>query len=278
MRRALIYAHFDPNGLLHDYVIASLRSYREHCATLVFVSTNVAPQEIHKIQNIVDHTISRENTGYDFLSWKMGLDILPDQQDYDEIIFTNDSIIGPLGPIKNLFSPIYSQKDFWGISDNIEGGYHLQSYFLAFKKHVFRSTAFQNWLSSIKPQQSKKSYILHYETSLTQILLSAGFSVGVLYTEKFYLSRLLFNRKASPENVPINTPPTQHSVLYTRLREGLSPNPSLKKWKKLLSAGFPFIKKSLFEKQKMNAAIVKYIEHETTLNVDLIRNYLSSRD
>ena len=68
--------------------------------------------------------------------------------------------------------------DFWGICANDEFNYHLQSYFLVFKKKVFSSSVFTDFLNSIKQEKNVSDIIFNYEVKFTQVLQSAGFSCG----------------------------------------------------------------------------------------------------
>lgn len=52
---------------------------------------------------------------------------------------------------------------------------HIQSYFVAFKKKVFLSEIFDNFMRSITFEENKRDVIIKYEIGLSEILTSNGF-------------------------------------------------------------------------------------------------------
>jgi rhamnosyltransferase len=65
--------------------------------------------------------------------------------------------------------------DFWGMTDNTEIAWHLQSYFLVFKRPVIDSKDFAEFWKSIVPEQPKNQIIHKYEVGLTRYLTELGF-------------------------------------------------------------------------------------------------------
>ena len=60
----------------------------------------------------------------------------------------------------------------------IDVDFHIQSFFMVFKKDVFRSNLFKNFMSSIEKQNHKDDIILNYEIGLSQLLLKNGYRVA----------------------------------------------------------------------------------------------------
>ena len=98
IKRALIFAHYDRDGVIDPHVQYALQCYREVVNCLIVVSTSATALP-ESIAQHVDQFISRPNKGYDFCSWKKGMESLGDYRQFDEIICCNDSVYGP------LFSP-----------------------------------------------------------------------------------------------------------------------------------------------------------------------------
>ncbi len=110
--RALIYVHFDRDGIVDPYVEFALAQYRPHVDHLVFVSPSVR-ELTAKQKSLVDHFVSRENIGYDFGSWRDGLSTV-DLDRFEEILFANDSVYGPLwSPGLVLEFGRQRDLDFW---------------------------------------------------------------------------------------------------------------------------------------------------------------------
>ncbi len=191
MKRAVIFAHYDKDAIIDDYVIYYLKELNKITDTIVFVSCcELSDNEIEKVKTITPDIIAKFHDEYDFGSYKRGFLYLKEKLDeFDELIFANDSCYGPLYPLKNVFDKMEDQNcDFWGITKNRLGiikkhnGYnfikreHLQSYFLVFKQNIFMSEIFQNFISSIKHYDNKNDIIINYEIGLTELLHAKGFS------------------------------------------------------------------------------------------------------
>jgi rhamnosyltransferase len=77
-RRAFVIAHYDSAGR----IALHLRALAGHLASLgrvVFVSTQLAPHEARALPKAVE-VITRPNEGYDFFSYKRGIEALGDLQ------------------------------------------------------------------------------------------------------------------------------------------------------------------------------------------------------
>ena len=191
MKRAAVFAHYDKDSLIDDYVLYYLKELKTIADTVVFVSCCDLPEEeTSKLKGIVSHVITEKHDEYDFGSYKRGFLFLKDRlDDFDELIFANDSCYGPLYPLEKVFSKMEKENcDFWGITKNrfgiikVDGEYkltkrpHLQSYFLVFKNNVFLADVFYNFIQSIKHYENKNDIIINCEIALTEKLKEAGFS------------------------------------------------------------------------------------------------------
>lgn len=176
MNRLCIFAHYDRDNIVDDYVYFYLKNLKRMCKKIVFVTTSVLNEnEKNGLTKYSDSIITRENRGYDFMSWRVGLEseIL---EGYDEILLCNDSVYGPLFPLEEAFGFMSTRDcDFWGMTESYQISYHLQSYFLVFRKTVILSPAFQKFWGDITIQESKSELIRFYEVGLSSVLLGAGF-------------------------------------------------------------------------------------------------------
>ena len=121
MPRALILAHYDQDGLIDPHVIQALQIYRRLVDRLVVVST-AASSLPPAAANLVDDFVTRPNKGYDFCSWKLGLERLLPHHEFDEIVFCNDSVYGPLSKWERLLDdPRVEDADLWGMVRSIQG-------------------------------------------------------------------------------------------------------------------------------------------------------------
>lgn len=191
MRRAAIFAHYDKDNIVDDYVIYYLKALKEVACEIIFVSCNpIVESEKLKLDGIADFIIDEKHDEYDFGSYKRGYLYLKERlNDFDELIFANDSCYGPLYPLREVFDKMETEEqcDFWGITKNrfgvekndekyvVVNSPHLQSYFLVFKRNVFLSKVFDEFMQSIKHFDNKNDIIINYEIGLSEKLTQEGF-------------------------------------------------------------------------------------------------------
>jgi lipopolysaccharide biosynthesis protein len=225
MKRLAIFAHYDGHAEVKRYITFYLEALREHCTDITFVSTAPLPEaELAKVRPYCGTTLLMENVGFDFGMWKHALD-RTEAGDFDEIVLTNSSIFGPLWSLGPAFERMTrSSCDFWGMTDNLEIAWHIQSYFLVFKRPVLVSSAWKAFWSAVLPYRDKAQVIRCYEVGLTIYLVENAFRAEAL--------------------VPIRTlPPFPFPKnLYKRKR---NKNPTAFYPTLLLERGMPFVKVEL---------------------------------
>lgn len=247
MARAVVFVHYDRDGVFDDHVVHALRQYRGLADHLVVVSTS-ARELPATLEPIVDTFIPRENVGYDFCSWRAGLESLGDPARFDEVVCANDSVYGPLFDLAPAFSdPRIIDADFWGMCLSDQGikrrgggpAPHLQSWFFAMRRPLLGSAAFREFWRSVRPQAGKHSVIDRYEIGMSECFQAAGFRIAGLYDQ----------RTAPPvtlaelwPHLSLRAPLRSRRLLRKSRRMH---NPSELLWRRLLDAGVPYVKVSL---------------------------------
>ena len=156
--------------------------------------------------------LRKPNLGYDFGSWAVAFETFPQIFNAENLILTNDSLIGPLSDFSQLLEDLEkSPYDITGITDNAQLQYHIQSYLMHFNKNAIENLNIQNFLKSIVHLGLKNDVILKYELGLTRTAQLSGLYVGALF----------------PWNIVVLP----------------GKNPSLKGWNRLFELGFPFLKR-----------------------------------
>jgi len=180
IKRAAVLVHYDKDDIIDPYIYTYLKALQVCTTHLVFVTTSkINNTQINALYQYCDTVIVRENIGYDFMSYKIGLESF-DYKKYDEVLISNDSVYGPLYPMQELFDTMKTQKcDFWGITDNTDMGYHIQSYFLLVKKSVLLNKTFHDFWRNLEILHDKNEIIQRYEVGFTQTLLKAGFTPAI---------------------------------------------------------------------------------------------------
>jgi rhamnosyltransferase len=116
--------------------------------------------------------------------------------------------------------------DFWGMTDNLERSWHVQSYFVVFKRRVVDSDAFRLFWKNVQAHRDKTQVILDYELGLTRALTEQGFRPGVFAAIDRWSNAL-----------------TRRTRWWMKLRRRY--NPTLLYPVQLLRIGMPFVKVQL---------------------------------
>jgi len=265
MTRTVIFAFYDKSGIIHDYVLNYLRHLKEVAENIIFIADNRASKtEQDKLQGLVEYAEFNQHGEYDFGSYKRGFQYALNSgilKHTDELIFANDSCF-----CIDSFVPIFkkmaqSNCDFWGITESKAPVHHLQSYFLVFKKPVFTSPAFTDFVNGITKQASVKDVIKNYELKLTALLEENGFKpdafirasdehdptsqmLKLLNTGDVLIKRKIFTKKELSKNSPraiLKKIKTEHLQAY---------NDILNYYKKTFFPLFPLIMPVDIEKIK----------------------------
>ena len=179
--RLCVFSHFDRDNRIDDYVVYYLEQLHNLGCETVLVSTSGSLEGtgVDKVRPYCRRIIVRENRGYDFGSWKVGLQDAGNLSSYDGLILANDSVYGPIRDLQEVFHDMDAYGyAAWGITDSLEIRYHLQSYFLVFDKSVWNSSAFTEFWRDLPYYRFKWSIISNCEVGFSQRLLRAGFRLG----------------------------------------------------------------------------------------------------
>ena len=220
--RIVLFAHFDRDGLIDDYVLHYLRGLQSISARILFMSDcDLRDGEAEKLSGLAELVFAAPHGEYDFGSWKRGFEALNyDLSGWDELIIANDSCYAPLFSLERAFDLI-GECDFWGATKEPysrlatyiamwraertdkkrqaccdvraeEDFDFLNSYFMVFKKPVLGDPAFTDFWRKVERQADKERVIELYEMGLTKLLVSSGYKfacfavrAGVVAYKKF---------------------------------------------------------------------------------------------
>ena len=258
-RRGVVVVHFDARGVIHPYLVEALKEYRTISERLILVSSSATelPEPLRR-SNILDQFVSRANVGYDFCSWRDGLNASPALRDLDEVLFVNDSAYGPLSSLeRTLQHEKIRDADMWGMSLSALPAPHIQSWFFAFRKRILTSEAFERFWHNVRPLQSKTAVVNRYEIGMSQFFMLNGFHVEAIYD-------------SSEQTDPSWQERWRHAALWSPLRSikhlrktraRRSPfNHSELLWDRLWDAGVPFLKSAIFRHDHYR------LNHQVVLN------------
>lgn len=294
MKRLAVFSHFDHQNIVDDYVIYYLDALVKIGFDIVFVSNSfITSKDENRVGGFCKKVIVRENTGYDFYCYKIGVLLSGLEVDnYDQILICNDSVYGPVFDLSLVFNIMDSkQVDMWGITSSTQVSKHLQSYFIVFNKTIIKSGCLQEYFNGVKLLSNKKDIILKYEIGLTKYFFDKGFTYASFYSfpSKMKAARVIFYNKII--NRAINIRNHHGREIFRELKKIIKNiirlhalinstdyNPSIFFWKDLLGCGGPFIKIELLRKKNMEidprGSILKKIMISTKYPVTIIEQHL----
>ena len=248
MRRAIILAHFDPDGLLDPHVRGALVAYRRVADRVVLVSTTLArlPADVG---GLVDQFHSRANHGYDFGSWRLGLESLGASGVFDEVVCVNDSVYGPLWDLGGVLADRrVADADFWGMvrsdqpprSRRGRPAPHVQSWFFAARRRLLDHPAWRTFWQGVVPQPSKEAVIDRYELGLSEMVARTGLRTAALFDAT--RAGPLTTAEIMP-HMSLRDP--LRSWRHLRKARRTPHNPSELAYRRLLAAGVPYVKVGL---------------------------------
>ncbi len=224
--------------------------------SVVFVTNSgyLRDDSMAALQPLCAGILIRRNVGYDFGAMREGLDFLRlPRDDTEMVLIANDSVYGPLRPLDPILAQIdFDAADIWGATESWQTRYHLQSYFLLVGRRALASEAWRGFWRQVRPVQSKRWVIRHYEVGLTQALVRDGLRCAALWPYTDLVNRVDPSLMATADetdalaNDPSTTARRSHAG---RIRHGAVArrplNPTSELWRQLLQAGCPFLKREL---------------------------------
>ena len=179
--RYAICVYYDSEGELRPFMEHFLLSLKEVCTgILLVINGTITENSKIKISNLGINILQRENKGYDFHAYRDGYLFLKNthQLIMDELIFCNSSCYGPVTPIQNVFEVMNRKNvDFWGLTQWHSPPWpdHIQSYFLVFRKSIYRSLDFEKYWQHLPTLRNRKEAIEKCEVSLTSHFAQKGY-------------------------------------------------------------------------------------------------------
>lgn len=214
-KRICLLAGFDKRNKIQDYVVYLIQELSKISDVYYFADGEISNEELAKIRPYAKYAESAPHKGYDFGSWQYLIHHIGWKEliEYDEMIICNDSIYGPMTNMRDIFDYMELRGyDFWGLTENYNSRYHLDSYFMVFNNDILRNRKFQEFWQNITPGSSRKTY----ETVLTPFLTEQGF-VGNSYIKNYkkedqlaYPMHLLKHNKMPFVRVKVLKDPAYH--------------------------------------------------------------------
>jgi rhamnosyltransferase len=202
IKNIAIVAHFNENGGIDENFSSAMKSLCLIFDRIILVSTSpISNFEIEIFSNV--NLILRPNIGYDFYSYKVGLNLVSDfGENVETVTLINSSfyITDMLKFQNTVLEMIESAKKFQviGLTESKQFSWHLQSYLISINSSIINAKWFKEFFDRVNPLNNKEEIIFRYEIGFSQEMLKNRVSVISLYNpnllQKIY-SQMLWMRR-----------------------------------------------------------------------------------
>lgn len=216
----IVIAHYDTEGLIKADLLNFANQMAKSYDNIVFVSTHLSVTAKDQLDPAI-HVIVRENTGYDFYSYKIGLTYLKENKNILTVFLMNSSFcILDAGKLSSSFFAIdYSDIDLLGLTTSREIAHHAQSFLLRINNSLYTSSLFEAWWQKMKPLNNRDEVIKNYEIGMSQFFIDHGFIVNSLYQPSLEAQALAIKKKPD---------------LHRKIKDPLTLNPTHFYWEEVL--------------------------------------------
>ena len=204
---AFVVAHYHPRGKLPAHLFNLVRYMATLTERVVFVSTGIAPAEAARLAPYAK-VIARENVGYDFWSWKTGIDALGERRGLERLVLCNSSFLtfDPHQLCTAFLQPVAGPA-LRGISASRQRAPHVQSYWVAFEHGaLINGPDFARWWGEMTPRSEREEVIASYELGMSARFAAAGVPLKAAYEPTNEELLIALCRAIERRVVPIGQP------------------------------------------------------------------------
>ena len=216
-KKALIYVIFESESRLQEYKLRFLQALAPLVDDVIVVINGQLHDDDINTLEAYGKVLTRDNKGYDTAAFREGIFAFGKDKlkDYDQLLLVNDTNIGPMRDLSQVFQEMADQQlDFWGISFGEEQedvtkenpyGYipkHLQSYFLVIEKLMLNDDDFYEYWTHLTDTDSRDKAIGRHETRFTKHFADLGYRYDAVVQEyedsAMYIHPLKMLKAGSP--------------------------------------------------------------------------------
>ncbi len=184
MSRLAVMAHYDVDGELRPHVRGQVEALAESVERVVLCTTARLSDSARSWLNERVEVVERANYGYDFFSYKVGLDAVGDLSGFDEVIVCNDSYVFAHDNYDRILSEMATRScDFWGFTSADRVAPHIQSFFVVFRPWLVTSRIFESFWGEMEPISRRRQVIRRYEIGMSRRFYEAGFVSETFFVE-----------------------------------------------------------------------------------------------
>ncbi len=278
VRRVCLFAGYDAEGIVDDYVVAYVRELSRHADVYYLADSTMPEAELAKLAAFTRGAWGIRHGEYDFGSYARLVDKVGwgELEQYDELLLVNDSSY-LLRPLDEVFDQMRARPcDWWGLQatkgiyatrdvpanqfsepipmervrtsliDEFERDYRYDflvgSYFLVYRQPVLADPEFRRYLTAVTAQSGKRAVVLRYEVGMTRWLIQHrhAFDTFAAYLYPFHPVYSMWYFRLLEEGFPL--------LKRFLLSENHYRVPGLWRWPELVRATVPGADIASFER------------------------------
>ena len=181
----LIYAHYDSENMIKDYVIQVIKTFIFLGYNILFYTASSKIKNVDQLPFKINF-VKNEYTGTDWKIWLHGCQsLLANNVNIEYIFLLNDSIILPINGISHFNNTIQKMRntcDFWGHWDSNEIEWHIIGTPIEFKYNMIHDVVqfIEENIKICDSNGDKHNYIYHMEVKIATHLKNKGYKHGVV--------------------------------------------------------------------------------------------------
>jgi GT2 family glycosyltransferase len=207
-----VFSHYDVKNEIQDHVIYYLNELNKLNFSIFFVSScpHLKLTERSKINKITSAIICSNGNGRDWGNYAMGYNYSLGITKVKNILFTNDSIWGPITSLKPFFNfAEKSSTEILGLTDSYQTEYHIQSYFIYCKESVCNSKIFEYYFEKFIPQINKQDIIQQNEIGFSRLFRNSGYQLDAFFRysdiKKSTIAKKAFGHELVQKGILLNS-------------------------------------------------------------------------
>lgn len=179
---AVVVAHYDAQGLVARHLLETVQTLQTQGAQVHFVSTGLGDAAAAQL---APHALvlRRPNTGYDFGSYRAGIQALGSLDGVQRLLLLNSSmVVADCARVIALMQARAGQADLLALTLSEEFQPHLQSFWLSFENPaILHSEAFVRWWAEMPSLSERGEVVAQLELGLSAHFARAGFRLAALH-------------------------------------------------------------------------------------------------
>jgi hypothetical protein len=182
----LIYAHYDSENMIKDYVIQTIKTFIYLGYNILFYTASSKIENIDQIPFKINF-VKNEYDGTDWKIWLHGCQTLIEKNvnNISYIFLLNDSIILPIRGVENFKNTITKMRntcDFWGHWDSNEVEWHIIGTPIEFKYNMIHDVVqfIEDEIKICDSNSDKYRYVKNMEVKFATYLLDKGYTHNVV--------------------------------------------------------------------------------------------------